>query len=253
MSELIRTGSVLPAHREALTLITADGLRLVAELSRPLHREPVATIICVHPLPTHGGMMDSHVLRKAAWRLPAQADIAVLRFNTRGTTSASGTSEGEYDRSTAEGLDLQSDIAYAQQHHLVHPWLLGWSFGTDVILRHASDAAVAGVILLSPPLRFTTPTELSRWRSVDTPVTALVPEFDDYLPPTAAVAAFAGLPAVEIVGIPGAKHLWVGERYVQRVLNEIVSRVNPVAAPLATEWTQADVIAQGPMQMWSDL
>ena len=35
--------------------------------------------------PTHGGMMDSHVFRKAAFRLPALAGLAVLRFNTRGT------------------------------------------------------------------------------------------------------------------------------------------------------------------------
>ena len=37
-------------------------------------------------------MMDSHVLRKAAWRLPALAGLAVLRFNTRGTSSLRGTS-----------------------------------------------------------------------------------------------------------------------------------------------------------------
>ena len=39
--------------------------------------------------------MDSHVFRKAAYRLPALAGIAVLRFNTRGTTSVQGTSEGD--------------------------------------------------------------------------------------------------------------------------------------------------------------
>ena len=58
---------------------------------------PVATLVCLHPLPTHGGMMDSHVFRKAACRLPALADLAVLRFNTRGTSSVRGTSEGAFD------------------------------------------------------------------------------------------------------------------------------------------------------------
>ena len=43
-------------------------------------RDPVATLVCLHPLPTHGGMMDSHLYRKAAWRLPALADMAVLRL-----------------------------------------------------------------------------------------------------------------------------------------------------------------------------
>ena len=71
---------------------------------------PVGTIVTVHPLPTHGGMMDSHVLRKMAWRLPALADVAVLRFNTRGTTSAAGTSEGTFDEARGEGLDLAAAI-----------------------------------------------------------------------------------------------------------------------------------------------
>ena len=85
--ERIAANSVLPAIREPLTLRTADGLELVGELALPETVAPAATIVCVHPLPTHGGMMDSHLFRKAAWRLPALADLAVLRFNTRGTTS----------------------------------------------------------------------------------------------------------------------------------------------------------------------
>lgn len=74
----VTANSVLPAQRIPLRLQTADGLRLVGELALPESTEAKGTIICVHPLPTHGGMMDSHVLRKMAWRLPALADIAVL-------------------------------------------------------------------------------------------------------------------------------------------------------------------------------
>ena len=96
--------SVLPAHREPLVLRTADGLRLVGETAVPVDGPPAASIITVHPLPTHGGMMDSHVLRKMAWRLPAMADTAVLRFNTRGTTSAAGSSEGSFDEARGEGV-----------------------------------------------------------------------------------------------------------------------------------------------------
>ena len=88
----IRANSVLPAKRRDIELHTADGLTLVGELALPLHGGPVATLVCLHPLPTHGGMMDSHVFRKAAWRLPALAGVAVLRFNTRGTSSPHGTS-----------------------------------------------------------------------------------------------------------------------------------------------------------------
>ncbi len=79
-------------------LHTADGLSLVGELALPPDRDPVATMVCLHPLPTHGGMMDSHVFRKASYRLPALAGLAVLRFNTRGTSSLQGTSDGSFDK-----------------------------------------------------------------------------------------------------------------------------------------------------------
>ena len=99
----------------------------------------MATLVCLHPLPTHGGMMDSHVFRKAAWRLPALAGLAVLRFNTRGTSSVRGASEGSFS-----------------------------------------------------------------------------------------------------AGVDGAKHLWVGEKYVRIVLSEIVRTVNPAAlhgaAALPAAW-----------------
>ena len=65
----ITAGTVLPARREHITLITSDGLRLVGELAQPITRPPVATLICLHPLPTQGGMMDSHIFRKASYRL----------------------------------------------------------------------------------------------------------------------------------------------------------------------------------------
>ena len=78
----VRSGTVLPARRQEIELHTADGLTLVGELALPLDRDPVATLVTLHPLPTHGGFMDSHVFSKAADRLPALADIAVLRFNT---------------------------------------------------------------------------------------------------------------------------------------------------------------------------
>jgi len=74
MSIEIRALTVLPARRENIELHTADGLTLVGELAVPAYRPPAATLITLHPLPTHGGYMDSHVFRKAAWRLPALAD-----------------------------------------------------------------------------------------------------------------------------------------------------------------------------------
>jgi len=235
----ITPSTILPARREPITLQTSDGLTLVGELALPAAREPVATLICLHPLPTHGGMMDSHVLRKASYRLPALADLAVLRFNTRGTSSERGTSEGQFGDGEAERNDVAAAIAYCADRDLPRLWLLGWSFGTELALRWGLDPDVEGAILLSPPLRRATDADLDAWAKSGKPVLALVPEFDDYLRPDDARARFARIPQAEVIGVPEAKHLWVGERFVRVALNEIVRRVNPAAWPLPTEWKES--------------
>lgn len=242
----IRSNSVLPAEREHVRLRTADGLTLVGELATPVDRAPTSTLVCVHPLPTHGGMMDSHVLRKCAWRLPALIGAAVLRFNTRGTASAHGASEGSFDAGGAEGLDLAAALAFVAERGLPDPWLLGWSFGTDVVLRHGDVAPVRGAILLSPPLHYSEPDDLEPWARSGRPLVALVPELDDYMRPDAARERFAVVPQAEVVGVAGAKHLWVGEAYVRVVLDAVAERLVPGSAPLPTTW-------DGPMTQWNDL
>ena len=232
----IRSETVLPARREDVELHTADGLTLVGELALPAERDPVATLVTLHPLPTAGGFMDSHVLKKAAHRLPALADLAVLRFNTRGTSSPRGTSGGTFDAGDAERFDVAAALELAEFRDLPHVWLLGWSFGTDLALVHGRDPLVEGLVLLSPPLRWSTPADLEAWAEFGRPVTALVPEFDDFLRPAEAVRRFAPLRQAEVVPVAGAKHLWVGENAVRRVLDEVVARVNPARAPLPTHW-----------------
>ncbi|SDS31478.1 hypothetical protein SAMN04489860_1275 [Paraoerskovia marina] len=240
----IRSLTVLPARREEIELDTADGLRLVGELALPAEREPVATLVTLHPLPTHGGYMDSHVYRKAAWRLPALADLAVLRFNTRGTSSPRGTSEGEFDGGEAERFDVTAAIEYAEFYDLPRRWLVGWSFGTELALMHGTDPSVEGAILLSPPLHRATDADLDRWAEFGKPLVVLVPELDDYLRPEEARRRFARVPQAEIIAVEGAKHLWVGEPSVRRVLDEIVARVAPeVGTPLPTTWSGAQVDA----------
>lgn len=232
----IRPSTVLPARREDIELHTADGLTLVGELALPADRSPVATLITLHPLPTGGGFMDSHLLRKASWRLPALADIAVLRFNTRGTTSPRGTSEGTFDEGRSERFDVAAAIELAEFRDLPHRWLLGWSFGTDLALMHGLDPAVEGAILLSPPLRYSTEADLERWDASGKPLVALVPEFDDYLRPDEAKERFAPVRQAEVIAIEGGRHLWVGETFVRTAMNEIVARLAPGRLPLPTTW-----------------
>jgi uncharacterized protein len=232
----IRASTILPAIRKPVTMRTADGLDLVGELAVPEHSDPVGTLICLHPLPTAGGMMDSHLLRKASYRLPALADLAVLRFNTRGTASEQGTSQGEFGEGDNERYDVAAAIEYCLAAGLPWLWLVGWSFGTELALKWGNVPAVEGAILISPALHRATDADLDAWASSGRPLLALVPELDDYLRPDEARARFARVPQAEVVAAEKAKHLWVGEPYVRIVLNEIVRRVNPAAWPLPTEW-----------------
>ena len=234
--ETIRSATVLPGRREDIELHTSDGLTLYGELALPIENEPVATLVTLHPLPTHGGFMDSHVLRKAANRLPALADLAVLRFNTRGTKSPRGTSEGSFGDGVSEEADVAAAMQFVADRHLPNPWIVGWSFGTELTLKYGLDHDIRGAILLSPPLRRTTPAELARWSGSAVPLIALVPEHDDFLKPAEAREKFAAVPHTDLVAVDEGRHLWVGESQTYRVLSEIVARANPAALPLPTEY-----------------
>lgn len=233
----IRGGIELPARREDIELHTSDGLRLVGELALPQSGEPVATLVTLHPLPTGGGFMDSHILRKAANRLPALANLAVLRFNSRGTHSPRGTSEGRFGDGVDERLDVDAAMRFVQERGLPHPWLLGWSFGTELALKYGRKQPVDGVILLSPPLHRTTDADLESWANDPRPLIALIPEHDDYLRPAEAAERFSVVPGATLIAVAGGRHLWVGETQTRRVLTEIVAAVNPAALPLPTEIT----------------
>ena len=188
----IRGPVLLPARREEIELHTVDGLTLVGELALPVEREAVATLVTLHPLPTAGGFMDSHILRKAAGRLPALADLAVLRFNTRGTTSPRGTSDGAFDGGRSEAFDVAAAMDFVRERGLPHPWLVGWSFGTELALKYGRDHGdIDGVILLSPPLHRAGPEDVAAWAGDPRSVVVLVPELDDYLRPDEARERFA--------------------------------------------------------------
>ncbi len=237
MTAEIRGPLLLPARREDVALRTADGLRLIGELAMPEASAPVATLVTLHPLPTAGGSMDSHIHRKAAARLPALADLAVLRFNTRGTSSPRGTSEGTFDDGVAERCDVEAAMALVGERGLPRPWLVGWSFGTELALKYGREHDIEGVILLSPPLRRTTQEELVAWAGETRRMIALIPEHDDFLPPAEAAERFSVVPQAQLIAVEAGRHLWVGESQTRRVLTEIVGATHPEALPLPTSWT----------------
>jgi alpha/beta superfamily hydrolase len=212
MPELIRPSTVLPAARTPFVVRTEDGIDLVGEVALSLDK-PTGSILMLHPLPTAGGMMDSHVYKKA------------------------GTSTGHFDNAISERFDVEAMINYCfDELRVENLWVVGWSFGTDLALKFARDKRVNGLILLSPPLRYSKEEDLQWWNNDGRPVIALVPEHDDYLKPDAARISFAPLKQISIIAVEDAKHLWVGEPAVYRVLTEIAKAIAPNRLPLPEEF-----------------
>jgi alpha/beta superfamily hydrolase len=181
-------------------------------------------------------MMDSHIYKKAANRLPAMAGIQIIRFNTRGTSSEAGRSDGEFDQGVSEKLDVLAAIEYCfDQLNVKDLYVIGWSFGTELALKYAQDKRIKELILLSPPMIATGLDDLEFWKADGRPITALIPEHDDYLKPDQAKMRFSNLPNLKQINVDGAKHLWVGEPMVYLVLSEIVKIIAPSRLPLPTE------------------
>ena len=203
--------------------------------------------------------MDSHILRKAAARLPALADLAVLRFNTRGTTSPRGTSEGAFGDGVDERDDVAAAMEFVAERGLPHPWLVGWSFGTELALKygreHAGRRRHPAVAAAAPrdrrgARRLGRRPHAGRSRSI--------PELDDYLRPDEARERFARVPEVELVAVEGGKHLWVGENQTRaRARPRSWRGVNPAAFPLPTEWdgpslTRSELVLPGDDDLLDD-
>ena len=235
MPELIRPSTILPADRSAITISTSDGLSLVGEVATP-KGDITGSLLMLHPNPSGGGMMDSHIYKKAANRLPFMAGIQVIRFNTRGTKSEAGQSEGEYDHGKSEKLDVLAAIDYCfDQLKVKDLYVIGWSFGTELALQYARDKRIKELILLSPPMLSTTNEDLDFWTKDGRPITALIPEHDDYLKPDQARVKFSKVSNIKQIDVEDGKHLWVGEPMVHLVLSEIVRVIAPSKLPLPTE------------------
>jgi len=233
--ELIRPSTILPAYRSAISIKTSDGLNLVGEVATPLG-EITGSLLMLHPNPSGGGMMDSHIYKKAANRLPAMAGVQIIRFNTRGTISEAGKSEGEYDHGKSEKLDVLAALDYCfDQLKIKELYVIGWSFGTELALQYVRDERIKELILLSPPMLSTTHEDLDFWIKDGRVITALIPELDDYLKPDAARLKFSKVKNLKQIDVAGAKHLWVGEPMVYLVLSEIVKIIAPSRLPLPQE------------------
>ena len=146
MAELIRPSTVLAALRTPITIKTSDGLNLIGEVATP-EGEITGSLLMLHPNPSGGGMMDSHIYKKAANRLPAMAGIQIIRFNTRGTTSEAGTSDGQFDQGISEKQDVLAAVAHgAQFAYIGRAYLYGLMAGGQAGVERALEIMRAQMI-----------------------------------------------------------------------------------------------------------
>lgn len=102
--------------------------------------------VVLHPHPLYGGTMSNKVVVSVAKAFAALGFVA-LRFNYRGV----GNSTGEYDGGRGETDDAVAAIDWLRSTHATGPlWIAGFSFGTYVGLRAASERPPAGLITIAP-------------------------------------------------------------------------------------------------------
>jgi len=104
-------------------------------------------VIC-HPHSLHGGTMQNKVVTTIS-RMFREMGIASIRFNFRGV----GDSAGEYDAGIGETEDLLAVLSWVKDHYLDHDiCLVGFSFGSFVAYRAASQWPISRLILIAPPV-----------------------------------------------------------------------------------------------------
>ena len=196
----------------SLTLRTADGLTLEAELagSRPAGEAAHAAVVLCHPHPQYGGTMRSLVISVLFDELPRRG-YACLRFNFRGVEGSAGT----YTDGREEPLDIVAGIAAIEAEVPSVPIVLvAWSFGADMALT-VVDPRIAGWVAIACPLRFRS----SFAASTDArPKHLVLAEHDEYRPPAEVQEEIAAWANTTTAVVAGASHFFVGR--TDRVVTE---------------------------------
>jgi uncharacterized protein len=137
------------AHDSRNFFLAGPAGKLEAILWSPSAAAPrMAAVVC-HPHPLFGGTMHNKVVYQAAKSLDT-LELAVLRFNFRGT----GMSAGQHDKGIGEREDVRAALNFLAAEYPQVPLLLaGFSFGCWVGLRvGCEEPRVTSLIGLGAPV-----------------------------------------------------------------------------------------------------
>jgi alpha/beta superfamily hydrolase len=163
---------------------------------------PIVAVVC-HPHPLYGGTLNNKVVHRAAGALHALG-AAVLRFNFRGV----GGSGGAFDQGDGELEDARVAMAAAAgRFPRAHRWLAGFSFGSWIAARLASeDALIEQLVLIAPPLHTS---DFSMMRTCATPKLVIQGTADDICLPQRLDAEFPSWAEPKrLVKVDGAGHFF---------------------------------------------
>ena len=188
------------------TLLTIDGpvggLEAILEVPKEAEN-PRCAVVC-HPHPQHGGTMHNKVAHTLA-RAFLAANIAVLRFNFRGTEN----SEGTYDSGVGEVDDVLAAIDWmGKRFDRESVWLAGFSFGAAVSIKAAVDRRLDGLVSIAPAVsRFAAGLD----RQPDCPWLILIGDQDELVSVDETVDWVDSLePGPELLVMEGAEHFFHG-------------------------------------------
>lgn len=135
-----------------LTQVDLEGPagRLEAVIQESHEGSPAITAVVCHPHPLYGGTLHNKVTHRVASTL-RDLGAATLRFNFRGV----GRSEGWHDQGVGELEDARAAWRYARQRWPgARRWLAGFSFGSWIAARLASEESdVERLLLVAPSIQ----------------------------------------------------------------------------------------------------
>ncbi len=134
--------------KKPFTILGPAGL-LECILDQPTEINTLNVAIVCHPHPLHGGTMGNKVVTTLS-RTLQELGMPVIRFNFRGI----GQSEGGYANTVGELEDLYAVMDWVQKEYPQHNiWLAGFSFGSFISAKAASQRKVAQLISVAPPVQ----------------------------------------------------------------------------------------------------
>ena len=197
---------VFAVRQSAVSFQTA-GLSFEGVVAQPdATGGPWPGVVICHPHPLHGGSMHNNVVLALALGL-VEEGFVTLRFNFRGV----GESEGEHGQGETEYEEVLGAL------DLIKAWpdtrgkigLVGYSFGSGVILRHEKLYKEADAFtLVSPALRYITGSAL---KNSNQPALVVAGDRDRLVEPellSAELQTFERVPESQI--FEGVDHFWYG-------------------------------------------